>query len=480
MILVGNQRGGAKDLARHLMKQDNEHVSVHELRGFVADDLDGAFTESYAISRGTKCRQFLFSLSLNPPPDEEVSTADFEAAIDRAEAKLGLTGQPRAVVFHEKEGPGGMRRHAHAVWSRIRADEMKAVQMSHSHRKLMDMSRELYLEHGWRMPRGLADQKNRDPRNFTLEEWQHAKRAGRDAKELKASIQDAWAISDTKTAFSNALLERGLWLARGDRRGYVAVDHDGEVYSLSRWAGVKTKQLRERLGDEKSLSSVEDATARMAAAMTRRMDTFQKELDVRKRTERKRYETQRIALVEHQRAQRQALSTAQAQREVKEHQDRQARLRGGVKGLWDRLTGARKRTIEENMREADLARQRDLAERERMVSEQLGQRRDLIAERKDAQRASDEREHEVSRDRRRFNALAQGGGASCSTEGISRRISRSSEPENPDRFDDRLPDQSVRVSAKPTSDRATRLKAFREKRQGDMVPGFDRPRGPGR
>ena len=31
MILVGNQRGGARDLARHLMKQDNERVEVHQL-----------------------------------------------------------------------------------------------------------------------------------------------------------------------------------------------------------------------------------------------------------------------------------------------------------------------------------------------------------------------------------------------------------------------------------------------------------------
>ena len=67
MILVGNQRGGARDLAQHLMKSENERVEVAELRGFVADDLDGAFQETYAISRGTKCKQFLFSLSLNPP-----------------------------------------------------------------------------------------------------------------------------------------------------------------------------------------------------------------------------------------------------------------------------------------------------------------------------------------------------------------------------------------------------------------------------
>ncbi|MGD1924906.1 MAG: hypothetical protein ACFB03_12070 [Paracoccaceae bacterium] len=33
MIMVGNQRGGARDLARHLMKQENERVEIHEVRG---------------------------------------------------------------------------------------------------------------------------------------------------------------------------------------------------------------------------------------------------------------------------------------------------------------------------------------------------------------------------------------------------------------------------------------------------------------
>ena len=33
MILHGNQRGGARDLALHLLKDENEHVEVHELAG---------------------------------------------------------------------------------------------------------------------------------------------------------------------------------------------------------------------------------------------------------------------------------------------------------------------------------------------------------------------------------------------------------------------------------------------------------------
>lgn len=112
MILKGSQRAGATPLAAHLLRVDeNDHVEVHELRGFVANDLHGALKEAYAVSKGTRCRQFLFSLSLNPPQTANVSEKDFRNAIRAVEQQLGLTGQPRAIVFHEKEG----RRHAHCV-----------------------------------------------------------------------------------------------------------------------------------------------------------------------------------------------------------------------------------------------------------------------------------------------------------------------------------------------------------------------------
>ncbi len=164
MILVGNQRGGAKDLALHLLKEENEHVEVHELRGFASNNLMAVLNEAYAISRATRCKQFVFSLSLNPPKDENVSTETFEKAIEQAEKRLGLNNQPRAIVFHEKNG----RRHCHAVWSRIKVDEMKAVQLSFTKRKLKTLSRELFLEHGWTMPAGLMQSTARDPKNFTL------------------------------------------------------------------------------------------------------------------------------------------------------------------------------------------------------------------------------------------------------------------------------------------------------------------------
>jgi hypothetical protein len=178
MILNGNQLGGARDLALHLTKPENEHFEIHEIRGFVADTLFGALKEAEAISRGTRCRQFLYSLSLNPPETENVPVAAFEDAIERVEKKLGLTGHARVVVFHEKQG----RRHAHCVWSRIDTERMRAVRMSHDRLKLGDISRELYFEHGWKMPEGLIDPALRNPLNFDRQEWFKAKRAGKDPR----------------------------------------------------------------------------------------------------------------------------------------------------------------------------------------------------------------------------------------------------------------------------------------------------------
>tara|TARA_B100000953_G_scaffold206126_1_gene170061 strand:+ start:685 stop:897 length:213 start_codon:yes stop_codon:yes gene_type:complete len=39
MILHGNERGGAKNLSLHLLKEENDHVTVHELRGFMSGSL---------------------------------------------------------------------------------------------------------------------------------------------------------------------------------------------------------------------------------------------------------------------------------------------------------------------------------------------------------------------------------------------------------------------------------------------------------
>ena len=72
------------------------------------------------------------------------------------------------------------------------------------------------------MPKGFANPRLRDARNFTLDEWQQTKRAGLDPRELKSAVQECWKQSDGAAAFASALEERGLFLARGGLRALMA------------------------------------------------------------------------------------------------------------------------------------------------------------------------------------------------------------------------------------------------------------------
>lgn len=373
MNLQGSQRGGAKNLALHLLKEENDHVEIHEIRGFVSDNLVSALNEAHAVSRGTKARQFLFSLSLNPPPRENVSTETFEAAIDRVEGRLGLAGQPRAIVFHEKQG----RRHCHAVWSRIDAAEMKAIPLPYTRYKLKDISRELYLEHGWKMPPGYLNSKKRDPKNFSLSEWQQAKRRGKDPREIKAAIQDSWAISATQTAFQEALKNRGFLLARGDRRGFVALDHLCEVYAIPKSLGIKAKDVRAKLSDQSSLPCVEDARAQIARDMAIHLTDLQMKQAAIIEARLAEISQKQLGMKKGHAIERQRLEEDQKARWEREVRARQDRYNKGLRGLVDRFTGQHRKVREQNEEETKLAYARDRLEKDRLIFAQLEQRRAL-------------------------------------------------------------------------------------------------------
>lgn len=374
MILKAKERGDGPQLARYLLAmRDNDHVELHEVRGFVSDGLPGAFGEADAIAKGTRCKNYLFSISLNPPNGAEVGTEAFERAIAQVEQKIGLENQPRAIVFHEKDG----RRHAHVIWSRIDSQRMRAINLPHYKAKLRDVSRSLYLEHGWDLPRGLQDRSLRDPLNFTREEWQQAKRAGLDPRELKAVFAHCWKQSDNRASFERALKERGFWLAKGDRRGFVAVDYRGEVYSLSRYAGVKTKDLEARLGDQKQLLSVDEVKAEIAGNMTRKLEALIKDAERQARQRGAVLAFRKSEMAARHQDARQRLGIAHEQRWQAETRQRAQRLPKGFSGIWHRLTGQYSRIRAQNELEALDAYRRDRAEKDALIFKQIEERQAL-------------------------------------------------------------------------------------------------------
>lgn len=375
MILKGNQRGGAKNLALHLLKKENDHVEIHELRGFVSNNLVNALNEAYFISKATKAKQFLFSLSLNPPANENVSTKTFENAIERIEKKLGLVNQPRAIVFHEKES----RRHAHVAWSRTFNDgqKLKAVQLSHYKLKLMDISRELYIENNWQMPKGMLNAQECNPKNFTHQQWQQAKRIGKDPRAIKQIFQECWAVSDSKIAFANALKSRGYILAKGDRRGFVALDHRCEIFSVAKWASIRAKEVKEKLGNTENLPTVADAKTQIAKDMSKRLTMMKEQQQTAIQARMSLIKANKLQLVQQHRKNRNSLKIKQEARQIQEIKKRQDRYNKGLRGFLDRFTGKHTRIKKQNEQDTLLTHQRDSQEKDHMIFKQMEQSQKL-------------------------------------------------------------------------------------------------------
>ena len=374
MILYASQRGRSAELALHLLNgEQNEHVSVHDIRGFVSNDLAEALKEAYAISRGTRCKQFLFSLSLNPPEYADVPIEDFEAAIEEIEKRLALVGQPRIIVFHEKNG----RRHCHAVWSRIDADKLVAIRMSHFKRKLMETSRLLYLKHGWKMPKGMEKGQPRTPLHLTREEYRQAVRLAEDPQAMKSLFKTAWERSDSKETFIHALEEQGLLLARGDRRGYVAIDVKGGVFSLTRWLDIGTRDLKTRLGVPESLPDIGQAKAYLVSRMTENLERFIAEAKAQAAQKRTPLVQELRTLVHQQRAERREFLKIHQKRWEQETRQRTARLHTGVAGVWQCITGEYQKVCQRNEAETRASLERDRRELHALVRSHLLERQEL-------------------------------------------------------------------------------------------------------
>jgi len=378
MIFSASQRAGAMELAAHLLNgEENDHVTLHEIRGFLADTLEGAFREIEAISRGTRCQKFLFSLSLNPPDYADVPIEDFEAAIEEIERKLGLLDQPRVIVFHEKNG----RRHCHVVWSRLVYSEhthrMVAIRMSHFKHKLMDISRFQFLKHGWKLPEGMKRAADRSPWHLSREEHRQAVRLSEDPKALKALFKGAWEQSDTLQTFAAALQERGMLLARGDRRGFVALDMAGSIYSLTRWIDIGTRELKSRLGKPETLPTVEQAKEFMAERMGENLQRYIAESRQRAKTVRQPLVEEIRAMALAQRAERAQLIENQQRRWVEETKLRMARLPIGMKWLWHKASGKYQKIRAQNEAETKACLERDRKELHAVVRAHLTERQKL-------------------------------------------------------------------------------------------------------
>jgi hypothetical protein len=269
MIIGGGSRAGPADLASHLLRRDeNEVARVIEIRGVATADLHRALDRMQAATALTADgRKGLYHASIDPDKREAMTPAQWGRSVEVLEQKLGLEGQPRAVVYHVKRGEDGeAREHVHVVWQRTDIDTRTLREDSFTRRKQQAAAIALEKEFGHTLaPR----QSNRQ--SLTKDERQQAKRTGIKAEDVKADLTAAWQATRSGQAFQTVLEAQGYVLAQGER-GLVAIDAMGGAHSVARRIdGANTAAVRARMADVDPASLPNVAQARTMAREARQM-----------------------------------------------------------------------------------------------------------------------------------------------------------------------------------------------------------------
>lgn len=258
MIIKGGSHSG-RGLGAYLFQDKNERAELWGIRGVIPGQTINeaiATWQGLAYTTTQKCEKPLYHAQLNP--DRVLSTHEWEQALAVFEKEMGFENQPRAVVFHSYKG----REHVHLVYSRI--ENGRAISDSWNYLHHEKASREIEKELGLEHTQGaLYDRKGtpRPERQPDEKQTEQGKRTEKDPKAIKAEVSELYANTQSGEDFIKALDDAGYTLARGDKRGYVILDEGGGIHSLSRVAGTKAADLRNRLKsvDLDSLPSVEQA-----------------------------------------------------------------------------------------------------------------------------------------------------------------------------------------------------------------------------
>ncbi|TGE04615.1 relaxase/mobilization nuclease domain-containing protein [Hymenobacter fodinae] len=151
MLLKGNTRG-AGSWAEYLFKNTNDRAQVLDIRGTsFPDSLAQSILEMSLTGAQAGSTKPFMSVSINPSPGED-RTMTYEQwlrSADIAEKWLGLEGQRRFVVLHEKKGKDGEpRTHIHVGWERYSREDGKLISDSHMRHRLVQAKIQMELEFG--------------------------------------------------------------------------------------------------------------------------------------------------------------------------------------------------------------------------------------------------------------------------------------------------------------------------------------------
>lgn len=162
---------------------------------------------------------------------------------------LGLSSHEAVFVAHgETEHP-----HVHVIVNLVHPENGKTLEPKYSKMKLSKWSEDY--------ERNVDKQIRCEQRVINNEKRKSGERVKYQSERLERArlIQGLYDKAPTSIAFQKSLEEAGYSLATGDRRGYVLVDQEGEIYDLSRQLkGQRAKDIKARLSDLQELPRAQD------------------------------------------------------------------------------------------------------------------------------------------------------------------------------------------------------------------------------
>ena len=275
MIIDGASRSNSAQAVWYLLEKnrgENETSRLIEVKGTMSQDVQGAALEWEIIAAGTRCKEFVYHISINLQEGEHLTPEQWEQAVEHTALRLGLQNNQRIVVEHEKEGRGD---HQHVIFNRIDPDTGKAVNMGHDYVKHERAARELEKEFGLEPVKGRlfvldgAERADRQPKDSEKEQ---AKRNGVNLKQWQREIRDILLEQQEANPNSNghdlaaALERKGHLIAKGDKVAFVILDPSGTPQRMAQSLDLRIRngEFAEHFGDinPETLPSVEEARAR--------------------------------------------------------------------------------------------------------------------------------------------------------------------------------------------------------------------------
>jgi len=238
MVVRGNSRGNGKQLGDYLLAaNDNTCIQIIDVAGW--DDTDERTMRRTLVSMSltselTRSDKGLYHAQINPAygEDQNMTVEHWRQAADILSKQLQLEDQRRVMVLHTKKG----RTHAHVVWERYDFNRGIMVSDSFSHLAQNRARKELEITFGHK--RTPERNKNRPV--------------------IKQKLTDLWEKFQKGHEFIKAAAKEGYIIAKGVKRPFRVIDENGRSFNLVKQIdNVKTRDIRERLKDEKLVSEKE-------------------------------------------------------------------------------------------------------------------------------------------------------------------------------------------------------------------------------